>query len=187
LQTCRRWRLVKRNSDSRYATSLRTRLERNATIQLITKMEIFDRNGFIDRYSGRRLVFPGTLRLLSEYFKKEFPYHTNWKTGVGHLAYYELYPTIDHLSPVTRDNGTNDLSNLVTTSQLLNSAKAHFTLSELGWELHKSGKIEEWDGLTKWFLKRVESEPQILDSKPMNEWYRVAKRWSEKRNEVIEE
>jgi hypothetical protein len=53
--------------------------------------------------------------------------------------------------------------------------------------LHKSGKIEEWDGLTKWFLKRVESEPQILDFKPMNEWYRVAKKMVRKKNEVIEE
>jgi hypothetical protein len=148
---------------------------------LTTRMEIFDRDGFIDRYSGRRLVFPGTLRLLSEYFKEEFPYHANWKTGVSHLAYYELYPTIDHVSPVTGDNGTNDLSNLVTTSQLLNSAKAHFTLSELGWKLHASGKIDEWDGLTEWFLKRAESEPKIVNSKPMNEWYKVAKRWLEQK------
>ena len=81
-------------------------------------MTVFDRDGFIDRYSGRKLVFPGTLRLLSEYFREEFPYHANWKIGECHLAYYEVYPTIDHINPVTRHKGTNDLSNLVTTSQL---------------------------------------------------------------------
>ena len=138
-------------------------------------MTIFDRDGFIDRYSGRRLVFPGTLRLLSEYFREEFPYHTNWKIGECHLSYYELYPTVDHINPVKRDDGTNDLSNLVSTSQLLNSAKSHFTLSELGWKLHEPGDIHEWDGLTEWFLERAESDPKILESKPMNGWYKAAK------------
>ena len=38
------------------------------------KTKIFIRDGFIDRYSGERLVFPGTLRLLSLLIPDEFPY-----------------------------------------------------------------------------------------------------------------
>jgi hypothetical protein len=50
------------------------------------KMRIFRRDGFIDRYSGNRLVFPGTLRLLSLLMKDDFPYHPHWKTSVCHPA-----------------------------------------------------------------------------------------------------
>jgi hypothetical protein len=57
------------------------------------------RDGFCDRYTGRRLVFPGVLRLISELFPKEFPWHPNWKQGVGHSLYWELSPTVDHVIP----------------------------------------------------------------------------------------
>jgi hypothetical protein len=36
---------------------------------------IFIRDGFIDRYSGTQLVFPGTLHLLSRLLPLEFPFH----------------------------------------------------------------------------------------------------------------
>jgi hypothetical protein len=77
-------------------------------------MNIFNNDGFLDRYSGKRLVFPGTLRLISIYFKDEFPFHSNWKTSESHFAYYELCPTIDHVVPVTR-GGSDSSENLVTT------------------------------------------------------------------------
>jgi hypothetical protein len=38
---------------------------------------VFARDGFVDRYRGGRLVFPGALRLLSHYLPAEFPYHKN--------------------------------------------------------------------------------------------------------------
>ena len=65
-------------------------------------MAVFVRDGFIDRYSGRRLVFPGTLRLLSLLLPQEFPFHSNWKTDACHSAFWELFPTIDHVVPVSR-------------------------------------------------------------------------------------
>src|SRR5262245_64338066 len=58
------------------------------------KTRLFLRDGFIDRYSGDRLVYPGVLRLLSHLFPEDFPYHPNWKYGVCHLWYWELYPTV---------------------------------------------------------------------------------------------
>jgi len=36
---------------------------------------IFIRDGFIDRYSGTQLIFPGTIRLLSRLLPAEFPFH----------------------------------------------------------------------------------------------------------------
>lgn len=43
------------------------------------KLKIFIRDGFIDRYSGDKLLNPGILKVFSAYFPKEFPYHRNWK------------------------------------------------------------------------------------------------------------
>ena len=63
---------------------------------------VFRRDGFLCRYSGERLIFPGTLRLLSVLWPEQFPYHTNWKMGETHLAYWRLYPTVDHVVPVAR-------------------------------------------------------------------------------------
>jgi hypothetical protein len=49
-------------------------------------MRIFNNDGLLDLYSGQRLVFPGTLRLISINFKDEFPFHSNWKTSESHFA-----------------------------------------------------------------------------------------------------
>ena len=58
------------------------------------------RDGFIDRYSGQRLVFLPVLHVLSVGSSQEFPFHRNWKIEVTHPAYWELVATLDHLEPV---------------------------------------------------------------------------------------
>ena len=70
---------------------------RNRSIR--TDLAIYRRDGFIDRYSGRRVVFPGTLRLISLLFPAEFPIDPNWN---GNPALYRLCPTIDHIVPLMR-------------------------------------------------------------------------------------
>ena len=106
-------------------------------------MLVFARDGFIDRYSGRRLVFPGTLRLLSRILPLEFLFHNNWKTDACHFAFYELFPTIDHLVPVSRGGADNE-SNWVSTSMIRNAAKSNFTVEELGWQTAPPGSLREW-------------------------------------------
>ena len=61
---------------------------------------IFERDGFIDRYTGTRLVYPGALYLLSALLPEDFPSHRNGKMDRTHLAFWELFPTIDHVVPV---------------------------------------------------------------------------------------
>src|ERR671918_71828 len=63
---------------------------------------VFIRDGFIDRYTGQRLVFPPVLRMISSALPEKFPYHPNWRTPVTHPAYWEIGATIDHLVPVTQ-------------------------------------------------------------------------------------
>jgi hypothetical protein len=83
---------------------------------------VFLRDGYTDRYSGARLVFPGTLLALSILLQDAFPYQRNWKQSATHPAFWELYPTLDHLVPVAR-GGADDESNVVTTSMLRNSGE----------------------------------------------------------------
>lgn len=80
-------------------------------------VRVFVRDGFTDRYFGDRLVFPGTLRALAILLPDAFPYHRNWKQSATHPAFWELYPTVDHVVPVAR-GGTDDEGNVAMTSML---------------------------------------------------------------------
>lgn len=138
-------------------------------------MTIFTRDGFTDRYSGSRLVFPGSLRLLSRLLPAEFPFHPNWKMTETHPAYWELFPTIDHVEPLCR-GGSDVPENRVTTSMLRNGAKGNWTLEELGWRLVPPGKLSKWDGLLGWFRAFVDREPVHLeDDGYLRRWHSAAK------------
>lgn len=137
-------------------------------------MRVFMRDGFVDRYFGDRLVFPGTLYLLSLLMPSVFPYHPHGKTSVSHFAYWELWPSIDHVVPVTR-GGLDELSNWVTASMQRNQAKSHSMLEEIGWSLKPPGDVATWDGLTSWYLAYVDANP-ILPEGPM---LRIMRQWEE--------
>ncbi len=139
----------------------------------VESTRVFIRDGFIDRYSGERLVFPPVLRLISYALPQDFPYHPNWKTKVTHPAYWEVGATVDHLIPVTL-GGSDDKSNWVTTSMARNSAKMNWTLEELDWTLHAPGKFSEWDGLLNWFMTYVSIHPESVDGSSVMKWHRAA-------------
>ena len=137
-------------------------------------LQIFIRDGFIDRYSGEKLVFPGALRVLSEIMPKEFPYHEHWKMSECHIAWWHLFPTVDHIIPIAR-GGSNVNENLVCTSMLRNSAKGNFTLEELNRELIPAGNCSEWDGMMAWFVQYVGVNRDLLSCRYIGEWYNVVK------------
>jgi 5-methylcytosine-specific restriction endonuclease McrA len=136
-------------------------------------LRVFLRDGFVDRYSGARLVFPGVLRVLALRLPAEFPYHPNWKMTATHLAFWELSPTVDHIVPIAR-GGVDADANWVTTSMLRNSAKANWTLDELGWKLLPSGDLRVWDGLLTWFTRQVTTHPELLQNARIAAWHRAA-------------
>jgi hypothetical protein len=135
---------------------------------------VFVRDGFIDRYTGDKLVFPGVLRLLSLMMPTKFPFHPNWKVSETHPAYWELFPTVDHVIPVAR-GGLDEEANFVTTSMLHNSAKAHWTLGELGWSLHDKGNFHDWDGLLGWFRRQINRDPSWLKNPYLKQWSDASK------------
>jgi 5-methylcytosine-specific restriction endonuclease McrA len=140
----------------------------------VESTRVFIRDGFIDRYTGDRLVFPPVLRVLSRVLPADFPYHPNWKTDVTHPAYWEVGATVDHVVPVTR-GGADDESNWVTTSMARNSAKMNWTLEDLGWTMHRPGSMKDWDGLLGWFLAYTTDHPSTLTSASVRSWHRAAK------------
>jgi 5-methylcytosine-specific restriction endonuclease McrA len=147
-------------------------------ITLLQSVKLFLRDGFIDRYSGHRLVYPGILRLLFQIMPQEFPFQKNWKMSECHIAYYELLPTIDHVIPVARGGSDNE-TNWVTTSMLRNSAKSNWILEELGWSLFPAGNLKDWDGLTSLYIELIESllesQSVLSQSKVLSNWYKLAK------------
>ncbi len=136
-------------------------------------LRIFIRDGFVDRYSGRRLVFPGTLRAVSHLLPDEFPSHPNRETGGPHIACWELYPTVDTVVPLAR-GGVDDDDNRVTTCMLKHTAKSQWTLDEMSWAIHPAGDIAEWDGLLGWFVEYAESNAALLGDSYLNRWHHAA-------------
>jgi hypothetical protein len=138
------------------------------------KTVLFLRDGFIDRYTGKRLIFIGTLRLISFLVPDVFPYHSNWKMDSCHPAYWELSPTLDHILPIAR-GGLDQPDNWITASMLNNARKANWTLEELGWALLPPGNLAEWDGLISNFIQLVEADSALLDQSFIRRYYNAAK------------
>lgn len=146
---------------------------RNYTLS--QKMKIFLEDGFIDRYTGERLVNPGILKVISKCCPEEFPYHPHSKMTESHIAYWELFPTVDHIVPIAC-GGKDEPSNWVTTSMLHNQIKSNWTLEQLHWKLYDRGNINEWDGLTKLFLSLVEKDKNLLKDDYIKRWFRASKK-----------
>lgn len=134
---------------------------------------VFHRDGFIDRYSGLRVVFPPVLRAISVLLPDVFPYHPNWKMEVTHPAYWELTATVDHLEPASRGGADNE-SNWVTASMARNSTKGNYSLQDLGWSLHPPGEVSEWDGLMGWYVDYTTAHPEALVDSAMKRWRHAA-------------
>lgn len=131
--------------------------------------KVFLRDGFIDRYSGTKLLFPGIIKILTIEFPDIFKYHKNWKMSETHMIYWDLFPTIDHLVPITRGGKDNE-NNWITTSMMHNSAKSNWTLEEIGWILHDKGKLNYWDGLIEYFLKLTNKNPEYENDNYVKGW-----------------
>ena len=159
----------------KYPHNPRKKNERNNYQNLLKKTEIFRRDGFIDRYSGEKLIYPPVLKILSVLMEKEFPYQKNWKMSETHIAWWELIPTVDHVDPVAR-GGEDEKENWVCTSQLRNSAKSNWKLEELGWEMKKKGDLKKWDGMMGWFMEYMKKAPsEICNDKYIKKWHKAAK------------
>lgn len=141
----------------------------------LESMKLFLRDGFIDRYTGTRLINPGALRLLHVVLGDDFPAHENWKVSATHPAFWELFPTVDHVKPVSK-GGPDDESNWVTASMLSNQAKNQWTIEDLGWKLHPPGG-REWDGKSRWLVDYLAAHPTLLTEPGAGPHRNYIRRW----------
>lgn len=131
---------------------------------------VFARDGYVDRYTGRRLVSPAVLRYLGDgpeaVLHDVLPYHVNGGRGAPavsgaratcHQAGFELYASLEHIVPCSRggdDGDDEELANFLTTTPDLNYEKS----DETWLPLHPPGDLREWDGLASWFLAASEND-----------------------------
>ncbi len=139
-----------------------------------TIVKLFFNDGFIDRYTGKKLINPGMLRVLSIMYPNEFPYHPNYKADECHSAFWDLTPSLDHVVPFSL-GGEDDEANWVTTSNKNNSIKNVYSLEEIGWKLYPKGDLKEWDGLSEKFLEIVNENEKLLENTYVKKWYKVTK------------
>jgi hypothetical protein len=145
---------------------------------------VFRRDHFIDRYTGNKLVFIPSLRIISREFPDEFPFDPHGKMTKCHIAFWELIPTLDHLLPLSR-GGTNDVGNLITTSMVINSKKAGWGLEDLYWEKPIAINPEEkWDGLVGWFQEYIKSHIDLLNESYFKTWHRIVRNAKSLRNNL---
>ena len=146
-------------------------LTKRKGISPVRALGVFVRDRFIDRYSGSKLLFPGALLAVGVLLPDQFPTHPNWKAGESHHVFWELWPVIDHVHPVTR-GGAHDEANFVTTSTNNNNAKGNALLSELEWQLlPQPGPEETWDGLVSWYRRIVDLRGDLLFNSQIKTWH----------------
>ena len=155
------------------------------SIPRTTQIAVFKRDCFIDRYTGEKLIFPGALLLLGEIFPDAFPTpkgSDGWRVGQCHPVYWSLWPTVDHILPVAI-GGSDAIDNLVTTCQIVNSAKGPWTGEEAPEKVRfKLLPLEDamqtfWHGAYEWFLARMRSSPELRGrNRVIDGWYKDAER-----------
>ncbi len=118
-------------------------------------------------------MFPGLLRAISTLLPDKFPYHAHGKHSECHMVHWELYPSVDHVVPLSRD-GEDIEDNCVTTSMLRNMAKSNWTLQELGWDLLPPGDYAKWDGLVGLHMQLAKAKPELLNVRRIAIWHNAA-------------
>ncbi len=152
-------------------------------MSIYEKLKIYLNDGFIDRYTGNKLLFPNVLRIISFELSEVFPYQSNWKMSECHIAYWELTPTYDHIFPIAR-GGKDEEENIATTSMLMNSIKSNFLLNEIGFKLHEKGNIKNWDGMINWYKEYIKNNNNILKDKSINQWHKALMRFENEFGEI---
>lgn len=158
------------------------------------QIEVYYRDHFIDRYTGEHLIFPGALLLLGELYPDAFPKAgagAGWRIGKCHWIYWRLWPTVDHVVPIAKGGAALDISNLVTTCQMINTAKGAWTDDAappaIRFQLIDEATVQKdpWNGLLNWFTSTMNNNPKLLGRDAgIDRWYRTAKSFFTKKQLV---
>lgn len=132
------------------------------SISPLQRLRVFKADGFRCRYTGDLLLFPPYLRILSSLWPKSFPYHSNWKSEVTHVAYWSHTASLEHVEPVAV-GGAESEDNWITTSAARNQVRSRYSLKALGWQIQPRNPLPDWDGGLQAFLHLMEAHSALLD------------------------
>lgn len=141
----------------------------------LMKMKVFARDGFVNRFSGELLVLPAVLRILSQRWPEDFPFHQNWKLGKIHLAYYQLGACANKKRTPSMGGGEEE-DNLLTTTMPFVMARGNATIEDIGWKVYSPGDVNEWDGMSTWYIEYLDDKPALRKHYFFNKWYNAAKK-----------
>ncbi len=138
-------------------------------------MRVFARDGFMNRFTGELLINPVVLRLLSREMPSVIPYQMSWRVGEIHIAYYDLCACITSLMPEPRVGSDAECNQLTTTMPYV-LARSDSTVEEMGWRLTREGYVDEWDGMSSWYVDHVKENQELRSINYFNLWYIAAKK-----------
>lgn len=55
-------------------------------------------------------------------------------------------------------------------------ARGNATVDKAGWRLTPEGFVEEWDGMSAWYVEYVNDHPDLRNINFFNQWYNAAKK-----------
>lgn len=108
------------------------------------KADSYLRDRFVCHYCGHRSIPLAVLVGISDVFPDQFAYHTNYKKGAIHPAFW-LAPEADHHVAHVR-GGADEPDNLVTLHAMCNLIKSDSLAEDLP-AVTQLASAEGWDGL----------------------------------------
>ena len=124
------------------------------------------RDGFIDRYTGTRLINPGVLRLVHVVLVNDFQAHPHGKLSETHLAFWELFP--DRRS--CRADQPRRARRRVEPGDSVDAEQSGQGPVDGGGprlKLHPPGAAAAWDGLSRWLVDYLVANPTVLAQESM--------------------
>jgi len=154
------------------------------------QIQVFLRDGCIDRYTGQRLLFPGVIYLLGSVgyknaytgpLREVLPWVKNWPRDDNpekgkpraHSIIYDIECTWDHLHPVAA-GGDYPLNNLYTTSMWNQAVKGDQLMLNPINPRFPEGDLQQWDGLLGWALAYIDENRPVL-SKSFQDYFVVSR------------
>ena len=142
------------------------------TFTPVEQMKIFMRDGFVDRFTGKRVFLPPVLAVLSNELPETFPCNPNWDRAKTHQAHEMFSAAVKKIIP---SGLSKDTANLVTVSALNKLSRGNATIEDLGQPLLTLDEIasSRWDGMTGWFVNYVHEHKNLLADNKIAAWHKA--------------
>ena len=135
------------------------------------RLALFRRDGFVDRYIGRRLVCPSALCALADALPGAFPMREGHADS--HRGHWDLFPTLDHVT-ARAAGAMHAEASWVTTSVTTRLEKGTRALEALGWRLLEPSADPSWDGLLGRYRDYAATRPRLAALPGNRGWHDAA-------------